>query len=91
MDYIRHQHGNREGEYQEGGKASSEAPLEEIAPMKDARFRKEEDKSRVKETRLRKELDKSRVPTDAYGGRTFDAQPGDRDIVDDLLKKRPAD
>ncbi len=77
--YTRHVHGNREGEFQSGGKAKPELPIEESAPMKEARFRKDKD------TRA--------VPPDSFGGRTFDDLPGDHDIVDDLLKppaeKRP--
>lgn len=73
--YTRHSHGNREGEYQQGGKAPSELPIEENAPMKEARFRKDEDKRAV--------------PSDQFGGRTFDDVPGDRDIVDDLLRNPP--
>lgn len=73
--YARHQHGNREGEYQKGGKAPSELPVEESSPMKDARFRSEEDKAKV--------------APDEYGGRTFDSQPGDRDIVEGQLDKKP--
>ena len=73
--YTRHSHGNREGEFQQGGKSPSELPLEENAPMKEARYRKDEDKRAV--------------PPDTFGGRTFDDVPGDRDIVDDLLKNPP--
>ncbi len=73
--YARHQHGNREGEYQQGGKGVSELPVEEGAPMKDARFRSQEDKSKV--------------GPDEYGGRSFDSQPGDRDIVEGQLDKKP--
>jgi hypothetical protein len=74
--YTRHLHGNREGEFQSGGKAKPEMPVEEGAPMKDARFRHESDKRAV--------------PSDQFGGRTRDDLPGDHDIIDDLLKKPPA-
>ncbi len=73
--YTRHSHGNREGVYQNGGKATSELPIEASAPMKEARFRKDDDKRAV--------------PPDPFGGRTFDDLPGDHDIVDDLLKNPP--
>jgi hypothetical protein len=73
--YTRHSHGNREGEYQRGGKAPSEVPIERGEPMKEARFRNDDDKRAV--------------PPDQFGGRTFDDVPGDRDIVDDLLRNPP--
>ncbi len=73
--YTRHAHADREGEYQRGGKAPTELPIEESSPMKEARFRKDKDKREI--------------PPDKFGGRTFDDLPGDHDIVDDLLKRPP--
>jgi hypothetical protein len=73
--YTRHLHGNREGEFQSGGKANPELPIEESAPMKEAPFRK------GKDTR--------EVPPDSFGGRTFDDLLGDHDIIDDMLKGPP--
>lgn len=73
--YTRHVHGDREGEFQRGGKINPELPTEEGAPFKEARFRKEKDKRAV--------------PSDQFGGKTFNDLPGDHDIADDLLKKPP--
>jgi hypothetical protein len=70
--YSRHAHGNREGEFQRGGKAEPDVPVEQSAPMKEARYRNEQGEERV--------------TPDQYGGKTFDTQPGDRDITDDLTK-----
>ena len=71
--YTRHVHGNREGEFQSGGKPRAELPLEEGSPMKEARFRKDPDKRAL--------------PPDQFGGRTYDSLPGDRDIVGCVRKK----
>ena len=73
--YSRHLHGNREGEFQAGGKGPVETPIEEGAPMKEVRYRKQRDKRAVR--------------TDRFGGRTYNDLPGDHDIVDDILKKPP--
>ena len=73
--YTRHFHGNREGEFQSGGKQQPELPIEESSPMKEARFRKDKDQRAV--------------PSDQFGGRTFDDLPGDHDIADNLLKRPP--
>lgn len=82
--YIRHSHGDREGEYQDGGEIERESPIDENAPVSEARF------GPRKKARLRRDKFKDKIPTGLYGGKTFNDVPGDRDIVDDLLKKPPS-
>jgi hypothetical protein len=75
-NYTRHVHGDREGEFQQGGKSKPDLPLETGAPMPDVRFRKDA-----------KKADES--AGEQYGGRTAFSHPGDRDISGAARKKPP--
>ena len=75
--YTRHLHGNREGEYQEGGKPLPDLPIEGSAPLKDVRYRKDRNQRRRE--------------GEQYGDSGFVGQGDEPDLTDEITKKEQRD
>lgn len=75
--YTRHVHGNREGEYQKGGKPNSEVPVEESTPFRDVRYRKDPNHRRWEE--------------EEYSEKRFSGQGDEPDLTDEITKKESRD